>query len=63
VGGGLVPVASLRVHRRDDPVGEFKWSSQHLDSEELRWEQGSVEQLIVRSGRRCGRRGVRRWAR
>ena len=43
-------------------LGGFKWSSQHLDSEGLRWEQGSVEQLLVAVVRRCGRRAVHRWA-
>src|SRR5918993_870818 len=41
--------------------GGFNWSSQHLHGEGLRWEQGSVEQLIVPVARRCGRRVVRRW--
>src|SRR5512132_3564079 len=42
-------------------LGGFNWSSQHLGSEGLRWEQGSVEQLIVLVVRRCGRRAVHRW--
>jgi hypothetical protein len=42
-------------------LGGFKGWLQHLDSEELRWEQGSVGRLIVRVVRRCGRRAVRRW--
>ena len=41
--------------------GEFKWSSQHLESEELRWEQESVDELIVRDALRCGRPIVHRW--
>jgi len=50
------------VHHSDrGSQGGFNWSSQHLDSEELRWEQESVERLIVRVVRRCGRRVVRRW--
>jgi putative transposase len=36
------------VHHSDrGSQGGFNWSSQHLDSEGLRWEQGSIEQLIV----------------
>src|ERR671931_778536 len=50
------------VHHSDrGSQGGSNWSSQHLDSEGLRWEQGSVEQLIARVVRRCGRRAVRRW--
>jgi hypothetical protein len=51
----------LVVLRDRDAKGEFNWSSQHLDGEELRWEQGSVEQLIVRVVRRCVCRAVRWW--
>jgi hypothetical protein len=40
--------------------GEFKWPSQRFDSEGLRWEQGSVERLIVLVVRRCVRRAVHR---
>jgi putative transposase len=37
------------VHHSDrGSQGGFNWSSQHLDGEELRWEQGSVGRLIVR---------------
>src|SRR5215218_2711760 len=42
-------------------LGGFNWSSQHLGNEGLRWEQGSVEQLIVPVVRRCVRRAVHRW--
>src|SRR5918993_1059041 len=50
------------VHHSDrGSQGGFNWSSQHLHGEGLRWEQGSVEQLIVPVARRCGRRVVRRW--
>ena len=36
------------IHHSDQGCqGEFKWSSQHLESEELRWEQESVDELIV----------------
>ena len=40
--------------------GGFKWSSQRLESEELRWKQGRFVGLIVRCGLRCGRLVVRR---
>ena len=62
-----------RPHRRTDPgtlaalakgqgsvLGRFKWSSQHLNSEELRWDRGrKIERLIVLVGRRCGHRDGR----
>ena len=36
--------------------GRFKWLSQHLNSEELRWDRGSEsERLTVHVGRRCSR--------
>ena len=41
-------------------MGEFKRSSQRLESEELRWKQGRFVGLIVRCGLRCGRLVVRR---
>jgi putative transposase len=34
------------IHSDHGSQGGFNWSSQHLGSEGLRWEQGSVEQLI-----------------
>jgi DNA-binding Lrp family transcriptional regulator len=34
-------------------VGGFNRSSQHLDKEELRWKQTSVENPIVLGGLRC----------
>lgn len=37
----------------------FNWSSQHLDCEELRWENG--DGWAGQSGRRCGHRAGRRW--
>lgn len=37
-------------------LGGFNRSSQHLDNEELRWEQASVENPIVLDGHRCVRR-------
>src|ERR671930_8263 len=46
----------LVCHSDAGGQGEFNWSSQHLDSEGLRWEQGSAEQLIVPVVLRCVRR-------
>ena len=40
--------------------GGLKWWSQHLKSEELRWEQEDVEGLTVRYVLRCGLRVARR---
>src|SRR4029450_1142295 len=37
----------LVCHSDAGSQGGFSWSSQHLESEGLRWELGSVEQLIV----------------
>ena len=54
---------TIRVarHNKDGwSVGGFKWSSQRLESEELRWKQGRFVGLIVRCGLRCGRLVVRR---
>ena len=48
------------IHSDHGSQGGFNWSSQHLDSEGLRWEQGSIEQLIVPVVRRCVRRAVHR---
>jgi transposase InsO family protein len=45
------------VHHSDrGSQGGFKWSSQHLDDEELRWGSRGGVGLIARGGRRCGRR-------
>jgi putative transposase len=51
----------LVCHSDAGSQGGFNWSSQRLDSEGLRWEQESVEQLIVPVVRRCVRRAVHRW--
>ena len=51
----------LVCHSDAGSQGGFNWSSQHLGSEGLRWEQESVEQLIVPVVRRCVRRAVHRW--
>ena len=40
--------------------GGFKWSSQHLDREELRWASRGGGGRIGRGGQRCVRRGGRR---
>jgi hypothetical protein len=40
--------------------GGFNWSSQHLDGEELRWQQAGVGQLIGRDAPGCVPLGVRR---
>jgi transposase len=57
----LVTACRRLGHHTDwDTQGGFNWSSQHLGSEGLRWEQGSVEQLITPVVRRCIRRAVRR---
>ena len=50
------PEIGLLHHSDQGCTGEFKWSSQHLESEELRWEQESVDALIVRDALRCGPR-------
>ena len=55
------PEIGLLHHSDQGCTGEFKWSSQHLESEELRWEQESVDELIVRDALRCGRPVVHRW--
>jgi transposase InsO family protein len=49
------------IHHSDQGCqGRFKWSSQHLNSEELRWDRGrKIERLIVLVGRRCGHRDGR----
>ena len=53
--------ASLsRLEYVNRSLGEFKRSSQRLESEELRWKQGRFVGLIVRCGLRCGRLVVRR---
>ena len=50
------------IHHSDrGSLGGFKWSSQHLDGEELRWENRGGVGPIGRGGRRCVRRGGRRW--
>jgi hypothetical protein len=41
--------------------GGFNRSSQHLDSEGLRWERGGVDGQIVLAGRRCGHPAGGRW--
>ena len=41
--------------RQGGVLGEFKGSSQHLESEELQWEQESGDELIVQDAFRCGR--------
>jgi hypothetical protein len=41
-------------------LGEFNWSSQHLDCEELGWQQAGVGQLIGRDASGCVPLGVRR---
>jgi putative transposase len=49
------------VHHSDRGAqGEFNWSSQHLDCEELRWRQAGVGQPIVRDAAGCVPLGVRR---
>jgi len=54
VGDGL-------IHHSDQGAqGEFNWSSQHLDGEELRWQQAGVGQLIGRDAPGCVRLGGRR---
>ena len=51
------PESDRLVHHSDRGVqGRFKWLSQHLNSEELRWDRGSEsERLTVHVGRRCSR--------
>jgi transposase InsO family protein len=50
------------VHHSDrGSQGGFNWSSQHLGSEGLRWEQGSVGRLIVPVVWRWVRWAVHRW--
>jgi hypothetical protein len=39
----------------DEALGEFNWSSQHLDDEELRWHPGDDGGRSWRVGLRCGR--------
>lgn len=53
--------SAARILWTPSTQGGFKRSSQHLDSEELRWVRASVDGLIVRGVRRCVHRGVRRW--
>jgi hypothetical protein len=49
------------VHHTDrGGQGGFKWSLQHLDEEELRWEQADVEEQIVPGVLRCARPVARR---
>ena len=50
------------IHHSDrGSQGEFNRSSQHLESEELRWERASVDEVIELDVFRCRRRVVRRW--
>ncbi len=50
------------IHHSDAGCqGGFRWSSQHLDREELRWEQAGVVGLIELGVLRCGRQVGRRW--
>jgi hypothetical protein len=50
------------VHHSDaGSQGGFKWSSQHLDGEELRWASRGGVGLVGRGGRRCARRVARGW--
>ncbi|MBW3579003.1 MAG: IS3 family transposase [Actinobacteria bacterium] len=54
------PAASTIHHSDHGTQGEFKRSSQHLESEEWRWERAGVDKVTVLV-RRCVRRGVHRW--
>jgi putative transposase len=47
------PLAGLVHHSDQGCQGVFKWSSQQLGSEELRWDQASVDGLIGLSVLRC----------
>jgi transposase InsO family protein len=47
------PKAGLVHHSDRGSQGGFNRSSQHLDKEELRWKQTSVENPIVLGGLRC----------
>jgi transposase InsO family protein len=50
------------VHHSDrGAVGEFNWSSQHLDQEVRGWDGQQIGSRQRRVGRRCGRRVGRRW--
>jgi transposase InsO family protein len=49
----------LVSHTDHGSQGEFKWSSQRLIEEGLRWAGRRVGRRIGRAGRRCARRGVR----
>lgn len=50
------------VHHSDrGSEGGFKWCSQHLECEGLRWERRGGVGLIGSCERRCVRPGVRRW--
>jgi putative transposase len=50
------PLGEGAIHHSDaGSQGEFNWSSQHLDSEELRWAYSDDVARIGRVGLRCGR--------
>jgi putative transposase len=56
------PVTAGAVHHSDAGTqGGFNWSSQHLDLEVCRWDDGLVGLRRRRGGRGCGRRVGRRW--
>ncbi len=53
---------SAVIHHSDQGCqGGFNWSSQHLNKEELRWEQENVDGLIVLDVLQCARLVGRRW--
>ena len=54
------PAAGLICHSDRGSQGEFNRSSQHLDGEELRWQQAGVGQLTGRDAPGCVPLGVRR---
>ena len=57
-----LPAPGTILHSDHGTQGGFKWSSQHLDREVLRWGRAGVDGPIVPVGRRCDRRVDRQWA-
>ena len=60
--GGAVAVVSGRVRAgmHGGGLGEFNWSSQHLDDEVLRWRNGNGDGQTGRVDLRCVRLAGRR---